>query len=437
MFRIYTIASMLLIFSPTFAAEKDVSKPAKKRPVIEKQLIVEGSVKSVASVGLELITDRDVEERLKLILMFSQKALSDSSIKVLREYTKKALIEEKLRVVYAKRFAPPPEREWAGMKDVMEHFASIAQSNGKSAQDFAEAIEKQGVNMKTFYDQIYARLTWDGYMYAKYNDKVSFSEKEVKEKWQKTCDMLQKRAYHVERFFAPFSNEAEKKEAKELIDAVLELMQAGVDFQSVARQFSSGTEAISGGDLGFISDEQLPFAKENEALKEMKQHEIRVVEMNSGYSILRLNSTVSTSDDNGDLITVRYIVLPMSNTPTQAEAQEKINRIGSIVVTATDAQDMVKKAEEAGLNVMPAMDIPSKQIDPQLLSLLDNAKNGVSQVICTPTEALCACVLKRKKIEINLPKEEEIQERMISEKLNTLTAHELSVARKSINVEVK
>ena len=76
MFRIYTIASMLLIFSPTFAAEKNSSKPAKKRPVIEKQLIVYGSVKAVASVGLELITDRDVEERLKLIMMFLMEQLN-------------------------------------------------------------------------------------------------------------------------------------------------------------------------------------------------------------------------------------------------------------------------------------------------------------------------------------------------------------------------
>jgi len=434
MFRIYTIASMLLISSSVFATKSNATK---KAPVIQKQLIVDGSVKAVASVGLELITDRDVEERLKLIMMFSQKALSDSSIKILREYTKKALIEEKIRTVYAKRFAPPPEKEWAGMKDVMEHFASIAQSNGKSAQEFAAMIEKQGVNMKTFYDQIYARLTWDGYMYAKYNDKVSFSDKEIMEKWTQTCNMLKKRAYHVERFFAPFSNESEKKEAKELIDAVLELMQAGIDFQSVARQFSSGTEAISGGDLGFIADGQLPFKQENEAIATMKQHEIKVIEMNSGYSILRLNSTVSTSDDNGDLITVRYIVLPMSNTPTQEEAQEKINRIGALISEAADAQDMIKKAENAGLNVMPAMDIPSKQIDPQLRNLLDNANNGVTQVVCTPTEALCACVLRRKKIEINLPQKDEIQERMISEKLNTLSAHEIFVARKSISVESK
>lgn len=403
----------------------------------KKALKADHNVKAVASVGLNLITDVDVKERTNLLLAFSNKKLGSDADRVLREYVKKGLVDEQIKVVYAKKFAPPPLKEWATMNDVAERFAMIAEGNGKKPADFIKFISGFGVNVKTFYDQIYSRLTWDAYIYAKYGEKISFSDKDVENKWRSVCNMLKKKAYAVERFFAPFSNDSEKVEAKKLINAVLEMTRAGVDFQSVARQFSSGNEAISGGDLGFIADGGLPFSKENEALKSMKRGEMRVIEMNNSFSILKVNTIISAADENGELITVRYIVLPFSENPTQEEVQGKLAKLNEISSSAKDVNDMIKKATEANIQITPPMDLHSGHIDKQLKEILDKANNGISQVICSQSEALCACIFRRKKISIKLPTKEDIKEKMISDKLNTMSAYEMHIAKKTVNVEIK
>lgn len=402
-----------------------------------KRLEADEAVEPSAAVGLELITSKDITERVKLITMFCSRQLSKDSLSILRSYTKKSLIDEKLRIMYAKKFAPPPFREWVAAEEVNGQFEAIAQSNGLTDEGFKKMLAEHGVNPKTLYDQIYARLTWSAYIYARYSDKVSFLDKEIDERHRKTCNMLKKRAYGVERFFAPFNNEHDKIEARKLVDAVLELIHAGIDFQSIARQFSNGAEAISGGDLGYIADGQLPFKKENEALKQMKQGEVRVVEVNHGFSILKLNASVSTKDDNGEIFSVRYILIPLSDSPDQSEVEAKLGKVQALASGAKNAKELISLAEKENLKVTSVNDIPSEHIAPELKSLLNDAKNGISKVVCTPREILCACILKRKKIIINMPTKEVIAERMIDEKLSVLTEQEMCVARKTIRVEDK
>lgn len=399
-----------------------------------KYATVDSVIKGVAAVGSELITDRDINERLKLLMVFSSKKLDNTALSLLKKHVKEALIVEKLKVLYAKKFNNSPDKEYVDQQQVLDNFASIAEANGVSSKEFRKKLEENGVDIKTFLDQIYAKLTWNAYIYAKFGNQIVISDNAVNAKYTTINKMLRNKAYNIERFFLPFSNDKDKKVAILSVQDIAKLLDAGIDFQSITRQFSSRNDAIIGGDLGYVADGELPYKNENDALKTMKTGEIRVVETNSGFAILKLNNIISATDE---IIDVRYITIPITETPTQREVEEKIRQIQGLIDRSTSAKEMIKNAEAINLQISPVISLTTHQIDQQLSQLLQMAQNGISKIVCTRTEVLCACILNKRRPKVHIPSKVIIKENMINDKLDLLAQHELEKAKRTIFVEHK
>ena len=395
---------------------------------------VDSAIRSVAAVGTELITDRDVEERAKLLMMFCSKNLKNETKQLLKRMILDGLILEKLKVVYAKKFNNAPDKEYVDHQQVIDNFNRIAEANGISPDEFKAKLEKKGVDVKTFLDQIYARLTWNAYISIKFGDQIVVSNEEINKKHNSIRKMLSKKAYNIERFFLPFGNEREKNTVREKIKAIVELLEAGIDFQSIVRQFSSGHEAVIGGDLGYIADGELPFKNENAIIKTMKSGDIQIVENNSGFSILKLNNIISA---NEEIFEVKYAIIPLTANPTQGEVESKIKQLQDIADKSKSASELVKNAELNNLQLSHLMSFPIQQIDPQLRQLLQDTKNGISKVVCTPTEVICACVINKRKPRIQVPSKDAIREKIMSDRMDLLAQHELEKAKKTIFVEYK
>lgn len=423
------LVCMLCVNTVTYGSAVKLSR--RKQLVIDKNSFTT----TAAIVGLECITDKDVRERVSLVTMRVRQHLPNDLYKFLYHMTLDSLIEEKLKVMYAKKLAR--DKELVSFDDVLKSFNQLAEANEMSHKEFEQHLSQLGVNKKTLLDQIYARLTWEAYTFARYSERVSLSEEEIQREHKKICTMLQKRAYNVDRFYVNFSSEAEKESAKKTVNTVVSLIRAGVNFQDIIRQFSINAWNVYSGSLGLVSEGQLPFKEENDALKTMKVGEIKIVQTRHGFSVLRLNQSISAKDDNGELLTVHYVSDKIETHNSQNEISAKLEALRKLTDSSRSAADMLSKAKSKNMTITPAITLHSKYIEPQLKHLLNNAKNGITAVAWNESEVFCACIVKKQKVKIDMPTKDDIKNKMFFDQVMQLSSLDLNIARRSINVEKK
>jgi len=123
-------------------------------------------------------------------------------------------------------------------------------------------------------------------------EKVTVSDAEVKDYYDKNLDKFkhpeQVRASHILVKVSPDDKAEQKAEARKKIEDIQKKLQAGGDFDALAKENSDCPSKVKGGDLGYFDREAMvkPFSDAAFALKPGETSGI--VETQFGYHIVRL-----------------------------------------------------------------------------------------------------------------------------------------------------
>ncbi len=120
-----------------------------------------------AMVNGEPVTNYDIEQRIKLISIATQK--SPSRKEVLEE-----LINEKLKIQLIRRYSIE------GIdKDVDAALANMARRGRSTPKQFEEQLAKSGINIDTLKSRVRAEIAWSQVIRGRYQSSFQFSEKDV------------------------------------------------------------------------------------------------------------------------------------------------------------------------------------------------------------------------------------------------------------------
>ncbi|MGB3616481.1 MAG: SurA N-terminal domain-containing protein [Catalinimonas sp.] len=146
-------------------------------------------------------------------------------------------------------------------------------------------------------------------------------------------------------------DDAAKREARKEAQRILDEIKGGASFEALAGEFGQDGTSARGGDLGYFGKgrmvapfEEAVFNAEREGLLP------RLVETDFGYHVLKI--TEAPSSRRYRLVTLQEDLLP-----SEASREEVYRRAGRFAGTASSAEAMRTKAEEAGLNVLTASQI--------------------------------------------------------------------------------
>jgi peptidyl-prolyl cis-trans isomerase SurA len=121
----------------------------------------------VVFVNGEPITSLDVDQRIKLTQISTQKAPS-------RQEALDELIDEKLKVQIGKRYGLDiPE------KDIDSSFNSMARRAHQTPKQFAEGLSKTGINVAALKRRIKADMTWSAIVRGKFPSVNAVGERDV------------------------------------------------------------------------------------------------------------------------------------------------------------------------------------------------------------------------------------------------------------------
>lgn len=170
---------------------------------------------------------------------------------------------------------------------------SIAESNGMTLEEFADAVEGDGMTLAMVRDDVRREILMRQVQQSQIRNRVSVSDRDVERFLNQQPNQSGEqnfteeiRARHVLIALTPNRNE---NQARARAEEVRERLSQGEDFASLAREVSddSGT-ALNGGELGWVRPGQTVPAFE-EAMRDLGAHQIsQPVRSQFGYHVIEV-----------------------------------------------------------------------------------------------------------------------------------------------------
>ncbi|HVZ01795.1 MAG TPA: peptidylprolyl isomerase [Dongiaceae bacterium] len=220
-------------------------------------------LKIAAVVNDDVITQLDVYMRLRLAMLSARLQDTPEQRQKLLPQIMRTLIDDHLKIQEAKA-----QGVTVGDGDVNSRIDNLAKRNGLTRQDFEAMLASNGVLVQALADQMRADVGWNRLVQRKLRPTIRITDEEINEAMARDRAALGKLEYHLSQIFLAVDAPKDMPAVQQSAQRLLEQLQAGADFASLATQFSQDTSAAVGGDIGWVrADEVDPaLARELEQL---------------------------------------------------------------------------------------------------------------------------------------------------------------------------
>ncbi len=304
---------------------------------------VELADRIVAVVNDEVITRLELDERVGVVKRdFSRRGLPLPPADVLDSQVLERLIVDRAQIQYAKEQGirvddPSLDRT----------IARIAEQNNKTASEFRDSLEKDGIPYAKFREDIRNEILISRVKEREVERSVNCTDGEVTEYLEQNRSGQQKQEIDLGQILVrvpenatPEQLEQRRKRAEE----ALAQLKAGTDFAKVSVSFSDAPEALKGGELGLRSEDRLPqlFV---DAVASLKTGEIsEIVKSANGFHILKLierkgGSGLKTAVQQTH---VRHILIKTNELVSQDQAKRRLEDVRDRLMNKADFAELAR-----------------------------------------------------------------------------------------------
>jgi peptidyl-prolyl cis-trans isomerase SurA len=205
-----------------------------------------------AVVNDHVISTFDVRQRANLLITSAGVQSTPEMQQRARAQALRDLIDERLQLQETATYeiAITPQ-------EIDSRLGDIARSNNTDIAGFTQQLSQAGISPSTLRTQIEADIAWNRLISGLYGTRVRVSDVEIRETQERIAANATRPQYQISEIFLPAESEAEFNEMEQGALRLLQEMQRGAPFPSVARQFSRSPSAVAGGDVGWIASTDL------------------------------------------------------------------------------------------------------------------------------------------------------------------------------------
>src|SRR3989338_617874 len=180
-----------------------------------------------------------------------------------------ALIDETLTKQLIKKLGLSPADD-----EVETQISGILKNQGIGLPELIEFLKQIGMSYKDYKENIKRSMENQRLLDREIKSSISISEQEIRSYYfSDVKNKPAKKSYHVRQLFLPATPDVSKDQLLKIADQALALARNGTPFDKVVRKFSKDeAQTASGGDLGFVEEEDL-IAPLRNALKKLKPGE--------------------------------------------------------------------------------------------------------------------------------------------------------------------
>ena len=287
----------------------------------------------VAVVNGDVISNDDVNNRARLFAVSTGLSPSPDVLARLKPQILRQLIDEKLRLQEILR-----NKIVVHDAEIADAIKQIAGRNGMTADALRAKLSADGISLTTLIDQIRTQIGWNDLLRLKLGDNLHVTPAEIAEQQRLMQAQTGKPEFRVGEIFIPVENPANAADAQRFAQTVITELRGGAPFPVVAAEFSQDQSALSGGDRGWVTLNQLDpdVAK---VVQEMPAGAVsNPIDVPGGIAIVTLGGKRIVGQDVGTVVSLREAFLPFATklnpaAPTEAQRQtlDKARQISASV----------------------------------------------------------------------------------------------------------
>ncbi|MBI3708085.1 MAG: peptidylprolyl isomerase [Proteobacteria bacterium] len=390
----------------------------------------------VAVVNDDVISNYDLQNRLRLALANTGLEDTAENRRRLQPQVLRGLIDEKLQLQEAQRLSLSVTDT-----EVDQATSKVEEQNRLPRGGLDDYLRRISIEKTTLTQQIRATLAWNKVATRRQRQSLQVGEDEVDEVFAKFNSSQGSTEMLLAEIFLAIDSPDQEDEVKQTAQRLIEQMGRGVPFSGLARQFSQSASAAAGGDIGWIQKGQLD--EEIEAAIDQLQADqisepIRTV---AGYYIyiVRQRRTIAAPSPDEAKVTLAQLVLPLEPAASADDVQAQTGLAEQVREAVSGCADFERVAKELGLpkpEMLPSLRIAD--LNPTIRSAVAALKVGEAGAPAKVEPGLLMLmVCVREEPPSNLPSREDITDNLTRQRLDLLMRRYLRDLRRAAVVDVR
>lgn len=333
LFNLFKLLILSIFFIPTFAFSVEIVKMDR----------------IIAIVDQGVITEQELAERIRTVsAQLEKQGTPLPPQEILAKQILERLISDSLQLQLAAQ---------TGLKvddtQLDKTIERIAEQNKLSVDEFKAVIEKDGISLRKFREDIRSEITLARLREREVDNKVNISEGEVDNYLTTQANRGEEQdEFEVSHILIRTPEDASPEDlekAKNKTQEALKQLADGTAFTQVSAAFSDAPNALEGGSLGWKSGAQMP-ALFLETLKNMQVGEVaKPIRSPNGFHILKLtNRRGGTSSLVVGQTHARHILIKLSEVVSEKDAKRKMDGIKERLDNGTKFEEMARQYSEDG-----------------------------------------------------------------------------------------
>jgi peptidyl-prolyl cis-trans isomerase SurA len=404
-----------------------------------------------AVVNKSIISQSDLLNRLRFATLSSGLEPTAQNLEKMKPQILRILIDELLQLQIGQQYGIHIDSE-----HIQAAIQDIEEGNRMEPGSIAAMMKKHDIPPKTLENQIRAQLTWMIFIREKYPLKTL--EEQVTKKRSEFAPSLQiadweidqeiklqkeketKRHYHLAEIVLPLDTPDQEAEVQNTLQQLFEELQKGAPFSALAQQFSQSATAGQGGDMGWLTEDQLePEIKE--ALSQIQPgHLSAPVRTTQGYTLIAFLEHKLPGAESNALISLQQVLIPFPEDITEEKAHEMAAHTKTVISSAANCPALKKIAEDKlpGAKFHLVQGEPMSHFPGEMQPILSAlAPQQLSEPLLTQDGILVMMVCDRKVQQTQEFSREEAIEVIAGRKHSLLAKRELRDLRRQAFIDIR
>jgi peptidyl-prolyl cis-trans isomerase SurA len=388
-----------------------------------------------AVVNDDVITQRDVDQRLKLALLTSNLPDTPDMRARIQPSVVRRLVDEDLKIQAATRY-----KITVSADDIAAQMDAIEQQNHLPAGGLAKLLAGKGVEPEALRQQVRADIAWSRLVGHVLAQGVHISDNAVATRLDAIRANLGKPEYRVAEIYLDVESPKDEAQARDLAERLTEQMHQGIPFEAVARQFNQSGSVD--GNLGWVSEGML----DDDLMAALDRLQPKGVtppiRTTDGFHILMLQEKRKVGEGLGGGSTVDVMTIDLNSllSASQAERDMQMRHLREILAPAKSCDDLSRLSKQVpSAAVTIAEKLPETQLPIKIAPLVkDLAPGQISEPIDTPKGRRFFAVCGRTAGNAEgLPSAEDIRSRMEEEQLELLARRQMLDLHRNAIVDIR
>jgi peptidyl-prolyl cis-trans isomerase SurA len=390
----------------------------------------------IAIVDDHVISYLDVQNRINLAIATSGLPRNEETFEKIREQILKTLIDEAIYKKEAKRLGIE-----ATPDDIANLIKNIELQNGLAAGKFYDFLKKSQISIDDTNKQLESQVLWSKIVNKQVRPGIIITEIEIDEKLEHIANSNGISELNVSEIVIPAVGPKEQKRVKILAEKLAKEIKNGSSFAAVAKSFSTSSNAASGGEIGWIRDEQLSkplFSKiRNLQLGQISEPFFH----DNNYYIFILNDrrALVKSDPANAKISFKQAFVAIAENSPRSIVDEKIKMVTSQANSYKSCKDFNKFAK--AINSSISTDTISANIN-EISSevrndILATAVGHLSNIVVNTNGIFIFAVCDRTAKEESIVIKENVKQMLLRQKLDLQSQQYLKNLRQKSFIEIR